>query len=50
MRILKGNLFQSILTLKKGKCSNAARMCSAPQCGVVSAENRIFWLNETFEI
>ncbi|SCM72462.1 hypothetical protein KL86DES1_20630 [uncultured Desulfovibrio sp.] len=36
--------------MKKCKCSNAALSCSAPQHGVDSAENRIYRLNEHFEM
>ena len=39
-----------MLTLKKFKCSDAAQECSAPQRGVGSDENRIFWQNDNFEM
>ena len=41
---------QSIVILNKCKCPNAVRKGNAPQCGMDSAENRIFLLNEDFEM
>ena len=36
--------------MKKFKCSNAAQECNAPQQHGGSAENRIFWQNDNFEM
>ena len=49
-RLTSGLPAWSILPLKKCKCSNAAFSCCAPQRGVDSAANRIFHLNENFEM
>ncbi|VZH33218.1 conserved protein of unknown function [Desulfovibrio sp. 86] len=37
------------VNFEKGKCSNAARTCSAPQRGVDSGENHVFRQNDTLK-